>query len=480
VTDPWIGKLVGGCRIESKIGEGGCGQVYRGVDVMLERPVAIKVLHPALAARSDVAERFRSEALTLARFGHPNIGTLYSFHRLADTYVMVMEFIEGETFEELLQRGGPMSVATALPLLLQALDGIEHAHRHGVIHRDLKATNLMVNRAGIVKVMDFGIARANHAEGVTQANQPIGTPEYMSPEQVRGEELDGRSDLYASGVLLYKMLTGRLPIRGASPFAVMQAQVGAEPRPLRERVPEIPEALEALVHRALAKNRADRFASAAAFRSALAAAGTDADGVTLPAPPALPTPLDLPDNVSAEASRSTYSEEGTAPTRIILEDDDALVERPFSSNTLLARAVATAAVATAIALLWLGEGPRETDAAPVTPEPAVAFSFEEPLWSEVPDEASRLAGAEEEGASAAPLDPPGQAEEESEANRVGEGSTVATDTEAAPPEPVRALAAAERPKPRRSPARAARTPVPVVAPTPEPPSAPETGWVIRR
>ncbi len=283
VSGSWVGKIVGNSRIEEKIGEGGCGQVFRGIDLMLDRPVAIKVLHPALAARSDVNQRFRTEARALARLSHPNVATLYSFDRLADTYVMVMEFVEGRTFESLLREDGPMAPGQALPLFLQALEGMHHAHELGVVHRDIKASNLMVNVAGLVKVMDFGVARAIDTEGLTQANQPLGTPEYMSPEQVRGEEIDRRSDIYSLGVLLFKMLTGRLPITGKSPFDVMQSQLGAAPRSLRVLVPTIPTAIEVAVERALEKRREDRFDSADAMRAALERA-VDADGYTTPPP----------------------------------------------------------------------------------------------------------------------------------------------------------------------------------------------------
>ncbi len=265
----WIDKIVGNCRIEEKIGEGGCGQVYRGVDLMLDRPVAIKVLHAALAERSDVTRRFRSEAHTLARLSHPNVATLYAFHREGDAYLMVMEYVEGETLEARLQRGGPMSVGSAIPLLLQAFDGIHHAHQHGVVHRDLKSSNLMVNAAGGVKVMDFGVARAAGFDGQTQADQPIGTPEYMSPEQVRGEEIDARSDVYSLGVLIFKLLSGALPITGPSPFEVMRAQVERAPRSLREVVPDVPESIERAVARALRKDPAERFESVEALGAEL-------------------------------------------------------------------------------------------------------------------------------------------------------------------------------------------------------------------
>jgi serine/threonine-protein kinase len=272
VPDSWIGRTVGNCRIEEKIGEGGCGEVYRGVDLMLDRSVAIKVLHPRLASRRDLAERFRSEALTLARLSHPNVATLYSFHQEGDASLMVMEFVRGKTFDAILRERGRMSPDEALPLFLQALDGIEHAHRLGVIHRDLKGSNVMRADTGGVKVMDFGIARALGSPGLTQGDHPIGTPEYMPPEQVRAEEIDARADVYALGALLFKMLTGRLPFTGKSHFDVLRAQVEEAPPSLRELAPELPPALDAVVARALAKSPDERFQGVAELRRALEAA----------------------------------------------------------------------------------------------------------------------------------------------------------------------------------------------------------------
>ncbi len=291
MSDSWIGKIVGNCRIERKIGEGGCGSVYRSVDLMLERPVAVKVLHGGLAARRDVSERFRSEAHTLARLSHPNVATLYSFHREEDTYLMVMEFVEGKTFDELIREHGYLSQERAIPLFCQALDGIHHAHQAGVIHRDLKGSNVMRNAQGVVKVMDFGIARALWSPELTQADHPLGTPEYMSPEQVGAEEIDARADIYSLGVLLFKMLTGRLPFTGDSPYDIMRAQVDQLPPSVRDHVPEIAPAVDEVILRALAKDRSERFESAGALRCALEEAyGKGDDSAFTPATPS-PAPL---------------------------------------------------------------------------------------------------------------------------------------------------------------------------------------------
>lgn len=346
MPDSWIGRTVGNCRVEEKIGEGGCGEVYRGVDLMLDRAVAIKVLHPRLASRRDLADRFRSEALTLARLSHPNVATLYSFHQEGDASLMVMEFVRGKTFDALLRERGRMSPDEALPLFLQALDGIEHAHALGVIHRDLKGSNVMRADSGGVKVMDFGIARALGSPGLTQGDHPIGTPEYMPPEQVRAEEIDARADVYALGALLFKMLTGRLPFTGKSHFDVLRAQVEEAPPALRELAPELPPAFDAVVARALAKSPAGRFQSVAELRRAL----EDAWGVAARAP-----------------------EEEDGPTQVLPRREptraEPTLEEPRTPTLEIARArpslarlgVGALAVALTLLLVWLGwrEAPPE-------------------------------------------------------------------------------------------------------------------------
>ena len=262
------GQTVGAYRIQEKIGEGGMGAVYRGIDVMLERTVAVKVLRPELAQQPRVLDRFRSEAMTLARLNHPNIATLYSFLQAEDQYFMILEYVPGRTFEELL-RQGPLGWGEALPLFCQALDGIAHAHAQGIVHRDIKPANVMLTDAGVVKVMDFGIARLLGTARMTRTGHLIGTIEYMSPEQVRGRETDERSDIYALGVLLYEMLTGEVPFTAASDFELMQAHVSQAPRPLRALAPAVPTDVERAVLRALAKKPGARFPDVQAFSTAL-------------------------------------------------------------------------------------------------------------------------------------------------------------------------------------------------------------------
>jgi serine/threonine-protein kinase len=273
-----VGNIVGNYKILQQIGEGGMGAVYKGVDLMLEREVAIKVLRPELARQPQIVERFRAEAVTLAKLNHTNIATLHSFFRQGDEFFMVMEFVRGETLDSMLRRSGGMSVEQAVPLFCQALEGIDHAHRLGIIHRDIKPANMMLTATppvpgavatGLIKVMDFGIARVLGTARMTRQGNVIGTIEYMSPEQVRGQETDARSDIYSLGILLYEMLTGRVPFHSESEFELMKSQIDDPPPPPRDFAPHISPLIEQAIMRALAKNPEARFQSAGALRAAL-------------------------------------------------------------------------------------------------------------------------------------------------------------------------------------------------------------------
>ncbi|MFL6214961.1 MAG: serine/threonine protein kinase [Blastocatellia bacterium] len=264
-----IGKVIGNYKIVEKIGEGGMGAVYRGLDTMLEREVAIKMLKPELASQPEVLERFRTEAVTLAKLNHPNIATLYSFMRDGEDYFMVMEFVRGSTLDEVIRRHGAMMIERAVPLFCQALDGIDHAHRMGIIHRDIKPANVMLTDNGSIKVMDFGIARVLGSARMTRAGNVVGTIEYMSPEAVRGLEVDARSDVYSLGILLYEMLTGRVPFDSQSEFEMMKMQVEKAPQPPRTFTASIPVEIEQAIMRSLAKKPEARFQTAGEFRAML-------------------------------------------------------------------------------------------------------------------------------------------------------------------------------------------------------------------
>ena len=268
-----IGQVIGNYKIVEKIGEGGMGAVYRGVDTMLDREIAVKALRPELANNTSIVERFRAEAVTLAKLNHPNIAMLYSLLRQGDELFMILEYVRGETLDQILQRQGAISSQIAVPMFCQLLDGISYAHELGIVHRDIKPGNLMLTEKGILKVLDFGIARLLGSAHLTKAGNILGTLDYISPEQVRGLETDARSDIYALGITFYEILTGRVPFQADSEYALMTTQISQLPPPPRNFNASIPEAVEAAILRALAKNPDERFQNAGEFMDALLTAG---------------------------------------------------------------------------------------------------------------------------------------------------------------------------------------------------------------
>src|ERR1051325_2504825 len=211
-TRPMIGQNVGKYRIVDRIGRGGMGTVYRAHDDSLDRDVAIKVLNPELND-PEVVKRFRAEAVTGAKLDDPGIATIYELLPHEAQWLMVMEFVRGETLEKIVDRAGSFAPERAADVCTQVLTALGHAHRMGVVHRDLKPANLMMTESGAIKVMDFGIARVSGSDHLTHAGHMRGTPAYMAPEQVLGHEVDARADLYSMGVVLYRLVTGKLPFK---------------------------------------------------------------------------------------------------------------------------------------------------------------------------------------------------------------------------------------------------------------------------
>jgi CheY-like chemotaxis protein len=245
------------------IGRGGMGTVYRARDLELDEELAIKTVRPELVSDPVLVERFKDEIRLARRITHRNVVRIHDFGEWGDVYYLTMEYVEGITVRELLDTRGRLEVSPALAVASQLAESLAVAHAQGIIHRDIKPQNLLLDADGVLKVMDFGVARlAQGAPGRTEAGLVVGTPAYMAPEQLMAEEVDARSDLYAAGVVLYECLTGRLP-HDAEGFMALIAKVLHEPvKPPIELNPDIPPALSALIVRLLAKDPGERVQSA--------------------------------------------------------------------------------------------------------------------------------------------------------------------------------------------------------------------------
>jgi serine/threonine-protein kinase len=267
-----IGQLVGQYRITEKLGEGGMGAVYKAVDIMIEREVAIKMLRPEIAGKPDLLQRFRSEAITLAKLNHAGIATLYNFMQQGENFFMVMEYVPGRTLEEVERERGALPWQIAVPLFEKILDAIQPAHEFGILHRDIKPANIMLTTWGAVKVMDFGIARMLGAARMTREGSMVGTIEYIAPERVKGKESDARGDIYSLGVVLFELLCGRLPFQCDSEWELMRCHL-QDPLPaLQDLRVDVPRAVEEVVRRATAKSPESRFSSCDEFIQALRSA----------------------------------------------------------------------------------------------------------------------------------------------------------------------------------------------------------------
>lgn len=287
---------IGKYPIADVLGEGAMGVVYRAEDPVIGRPVAIKTVHRRLLADeagADFMLRFRNEARSAGRLLHPNIVTVYEYGEDEQSAYLVMEYVEGLTIGQLLAHDPLPAQAELLRWMDQLLDALECAHRHGVWHRDVKPANLIVTADGTLKVTDFGIARIASA-ALTQAGAAIGTPGYMAPEQYVGEDIDQRVDVFAAGVLLYRLLAGRPPFAGTAEAVMYQLFHHVPPPPSQVPGSGRDPRFDAVVARAMARDRLDRFERAGAFRAALADAASGQDDATVVLRPAGSAPAPAP------------------------------------------------------------------------------------------------------------------------------------------------------------------------------------------
>jgi serine/threonine-protein kinase len=248
-------------EILDKLGEGAMGVVYRARDQSLGRIVALKMLSAELAAEDELYKRFQREAEAVGRLNHPNIVTVYDLGDAEGQLYMAMELLEGDDLRDLIDRSTPIPLAERSRILIEICKGLGYAHSKGVIHRDIKPANIHVTSGGRVKLLDFGLARVTTRSGITRRGMILGTPDYMSPEQAMGKELDQRTDIFSAGGVFYEFLTGQKPFKGKTLHSVLYQIISEDPEPVLTLSPELPARLAAVVHRMLHKDPQKRYAS---------------------------------------------------------------------------------------------------------------------------------------------------------------------------------------------------------------------------
>jgi serine/threonine protein kinase len=265
-TSDLSGRTLAGFTLLRRLGQGGMGQVYLAEQLSLKRKVALKLLRPELASSKEALERFQREALAVAQATHANIVQVYDVGQADGMPYMALEYVDGRNLKEYISKKGPPELLVAISIMRQVASALQRAGELGIVHRDIKPENILLTRKGEVKVADFGLARCLAQEGeggnLTQPGLTMGTPLYMSPEQVENKELDARSDIYSFGVTCYHMLAGQPPFRGPTAFDVVLQHVKKPPQPLAELRPDLPELLCAIVHKMLAKDPAQRYQTA--------------------------------------------------------------------------------------------------------------------------------------------------------------------------------------------------------------------------
>jgi len=278
-----VGSKIGLYEIVDEIGRGGMGIVYKAWDTRLARYVALKVLPPEFTYDSQFVERFMEEAQRMAQLDdHPHIVTVHDVGEENGCYYFAMQFVDGTDLATILRQVGRLDLGRAITLTNQIASALDHAHTRGIIHRDVKPENILIDREGRVRVTDFGIAKALAGPSRTRTGMMVGTPEYMSPEQAQGRELDRRADVYSLGIVLYQMLTGDVPFRTDSAVATALQHVSTPPPPLRERNADLPEYAERVVLKALEKDPANRFHTAGELAAALAGQTTTIPPIAQP------------------------------------------------------------------------------------------------------------------------------------------------------------------------------------------------------
>ncbi|WP_370969826.1 Stk1 family PASTA domain-containing Ser/Thr kinase [Amycolatopsis sp. cg9] len=342
------------------LGYGGMSEVHHGHDVRLGREVAIKILRADLARDPQFQERFRREAQNAAALNHPAIVAVYDTGEANTEFgplpYIVMEYVEGRTLRDIVKTEGPMSQKRAMEVMADVCAALDFSHRHGIVHRDVKPANVMITKNGAVKVMDFGIARAMHdgQSAMTQTAAVIGTAQYLSPEQARGESVDARSDVYAAGCVLYELITGEPPFTGDSPVAVAYQHVREDPNPPSSVNPAVAPELDAVVLKALAKGPANRYQSAAEMRSDLVRTLSG----QRPAAPMVMSEDERTQVMNADRRQPQRYEEYSEP-----DDEDPKAKR--RRRTILAALAAVFVLGAVLLIMWLSGSFKSNDNATV-------------------------------------------------------------------------------------------------------------------
>ncbi|MBX5440626.1 MAG: serine/threonine protein kinase [Solirubrobacteraceae bacterium] len=349
-----VGTLLSGrYRLDAEIGAGGMSTVYRAFDTLLERQVAIKLMHRETARDGDQIERFRREARHVAQLNHPHVVQVIDAGEDGDRPYIVLEYVEGETLKQRIRRMGRLPVTEAIAYAIEIARALSAAHERGIVHRDVKPQNVLVDTEGTAKVTDFGIARGLADEGLTADGRVLGTTDYVSPEQALGHPVTGQSDVYSLGIVLYEMLTGEVPFRGENQIAVAMKHVREELPDVRLRRPEVSASLGAVLDRATEKDLARRYPDAASFAA------------------------DLEDVLAVESSRSgEVAGEATTVIRSLPAPTRSRVPLRARAPRILVVVALVLAVAGVAAALWLARdrterGVRVPDVTPSVPNTEV-------------------------------------------------------------------------------------------------------------
>jgi tRNA A-37 threonylcarbamoyl transferase component Bud32 len=373
--EDWTGRMVGEFHILRSIGKGGMGHVYLAEQTSLKRKVAIKMLRPDLAANRTALARFKSEAEAVAKLNHPNIVQIYGVNDKEPPYYMALEYVEGKNLRDYLNRKGPPELGISLHIMRQVAAALHKAHGAGFIHRDVKPENILLTRKGEAKVTDFGLTRGLGEEGqqlsLTQTGVAMGTPLYMSPEQVQGKPVDQRSDIYSFGVTCFSLFAGSTPFRGQSAFDVAVQHVQNEPPALAAIRPDLPPEICAMIHKMMAKNPDERYQS---FKEILRDINSLRDTLAGGAPPVISLPAS--GTMSAPSGKYTpgFSHAMTEPLEILRR------RKWFAPVVIAAAVLGLLAGGVTARVIRHKLAAKETTPAPaptVTEKPAPAISEEE-------------------------------------------------------------------------------------------------------